>query len=71
MESYHQEIIRKRRSARVFWLIVFAFATLLYFFFQGYYPNISLGLKEITGSGHIADESIVKAFGIINVKVNP
>ncbi len=75
IESYQIEIIRKRRAARLFWLIVFVCAFFLYYFFQGYYPDISLGMRRIfsesgsnTGSGA---SDLIRSFGIINVKTTP
>ncbi len=46
IESYQTEVARKQRAARIFWLIVFMFSGFLYFFFQGYYPDIRLGVKQ-------------------------
>ena len=74
MEPYHQEIIRKRQAARIFWGIVFAFATFLYFFFQGYYPSIDFSFKELFQSGNVRKPEVsefVKSFGIINISVTP
>jgi hypothetical protein len=50
LESYQAEVIRKRKSARIFWFVVFCFATFLYFFFQGYYPDIRVGVRQILGT---------------------
>lgn len=72
IESYQSEVTRKRRAARIFWFLVFFFATFLYFFFQWYYPDIQLGLKRIlsedttTNSGN---SDLIKSFGIINISV--
>jgi hypothetical protein len=74
LESYNQEIIRKRRASRIFWLLVFSFATFLYFFFQGYYPSVNLSWKEYFSSGElrtIEREDLVRSFGIINIRVIP
>ena len=64
--------MRKRRAARIFWLIVFISALFLYFFFQGYYPNVRLGLKRIFmenwGSNFTGSTDIFHPFGIINVR---
>lgn len=75
IESYQLEIIRKRRAARLFWLIVFVCAFFLYYFFQGYYPDVRLGMRRIfsesgsdTGSG---SSDLIRSFGIINVKTTP
>lgn len=71
-ESYQLEVMRKRRAARIFWLIVFISALFLYFFFQGYYPNVRLGLKRIFmenwGSNFTGSTDIFHPFGIINVR---
>ena len=75
IESYQIEIIRKRRSARLFWLVVFVCALFLYYFFQGYYPDVRLGMQRIfseSGSESSSGSSdIIKSFGIINVKTTP
>ena len=76
IESYHIEVARKQKAARIFWLIVFTFAGFLYFFFQGYYPDIRLGVKQFLGaSGSTSGNSsndLIKSFGIINISVkNP
>ncbi len=73
LESYYEEIARKKRAARIFWLIVFIFAGFLFFFFQGYYPDIRLWLTSI-GSGTISGENqrvSIRSFWIINIKVSP
>jgi hypothetical protein len=73
LESYHEELTRKKRAARIFWLIVFVFAGFLYFFFQGYYPNIEFRLTNI-GMPAVSGEDrgvMIRSFGIVNVKVQP
>ncbi len=76
IETYHTEVTKKRRNARWFWVIVFLFAIFLYFFFQGYYPDVRLGIKRMfledttnTASGNFDD--LIRSFGIINVKTIP
>ena len=73
IETYQQEIIRKKRAARLFWFIVFLFAWFLYFFFQGYYPSINLSLRSLTSTGELLNEprDIIRSFWIINVSVDP
>lgn len=75
IESYQLEIIRKRRAARLFWLIVFVCAFFLYYFFQGYYPDVSLGMRRIfseSGSDSGSGASpLIRSFGIINVNTTP
>jgi hypothetical protein len=76
IETYHTEVTKKRRNARWFWVIVFLFATFLYFFFQGYYPDVRLGLKRIflenhTGTASGSFEDLIRSFGLINVKTLP
>ena len=75
IESYQLEIIRKHRAARLFWLVVFVCALFLYYFFQGYYPDVSLGMRRIfseSGSQSSSGSSdLIKSFGIINVKTTP
>lgn len=76
IESYQIEILKKRRNSRWFWVIVFSFAFLLYFFFQGYYPDVRLGWARMfseqdqTGEKTSIDD-LIKSFGIINIKVIP
>ncbi len=73
IESYQAEVARKQKAARIFWLIVFMFAGFLYFFFQGYYPDVRLGVKQFLGtSGSTLGDSpsdLIKSFGIINISV--
>ncbi|MFZ2255374.1 MAG: hypothetical protein WAW59_04805 [Patescibacteria group bacterium] len=76
IETYHTEVTKKRRNARWFWVTVFLFATFLYFFFQGYYPDVKLGLKRMfsedtTGTASGNFEDLIRSFGIINVKTVP
>jgi hypothetical protein len=81
LDSFYDEVRRKRNSYMIFWIIVLGFAVLLYMFFQGYYFNVSLGFerlihggapKALTQSGAvIPPESILKSFGIINLRVTP
>ena len=51
LDSFHEEIRRKRRSYQIFWVIVIVFATLLYMFFQGYYFSIRLGFEKLLQAG--------------------
>lgn len=75
LQSYDQEIREKRRAARIFWVIVFIFATFLYFFFQGYYPSIRFWLRAIEEwhlvSGENIYSDIIQSFGIVNVSTIP
>jgi hypothetical protein len=74
LESYDQEIIRKRRAARIFWFLVFSFATFLYFFFQGYYPALDITWKQVFsswGMRELSREELIRSFGIINIRVYP
>jgi hypothetical protein len=72
LETYQAEITRKRRAARIFWLIVFICSLFLYFFFQGYYPDVRVGLRHIfseSGSQNFPGSSdLIRSFGIINVR---
>ena len=72
LETYHVEIIRKRRAARIFWLIVFVCSWFLYFFFQGYYPDVRVWLRHIfseSGSeSYTGSSDLIRSFGIINVR---
>jgi hypothetical protein len=82
LDSFHEEIRRKRHSYILFWVIVLGFAVLLYMFFQGYYVNVSLGFKKLLHAGSTTlissaswvvapPESLLKSFGIINLRVTP
>ncbi len=75
IESYQLEIIHKRRAARIFWLVVFVCALFLYYFFQGYYPDVRVGMRRIfseSGTESLSGSSdLIKSFGIINVKTTP
>jgi hypothetical protein len=72
IESYQTEVAHKRKAARIFWFLVFVFATFLYFFFQGYYPDIRLGVRKIlseSGTTSTGNTDLIKSFGIINISV--
>lgn len=76
IDTYQSEIAKKRKNARWFWIIVVLCATFLYFFFQGYYPDVKLGWKrifseDIETSTSGSFEDLIKSFGIINVKTIP
>jgi cbb3-type cytochrome oxidase subunit 1 len=74
LESYEHEVIRKKRAAKVFWLLVFSFAIFLYFFFQGYYPSFDFSLRSYFSSGELQEidrEDLVKSFGVVNIRVEP
>lgn len=74
LETYQNEITRKRKSARIFWLIVFVCSLFLYFFFQGYYPDVRVGLQKIfseSGSENHSNSDLIRSFGIINVRTLP
>ncbi len=77
MQSYRKEVHHIRRTKNIFWLVVFAFAWLLYFFFQGYYPSINFSFESIlSASGRsrtdlIENVASIKSFGIINVSTLP
>lgn len=73
--SYQNEISEKRRGARLFWCIVFIASMFLYFFFQGYYPDVRLGLKRILSESgtttHSGVSDLIRSFGIINIVTIP
>jgi hypothetical protein len=73
--SYQHEISEKRRGARLFWCIVFIASMFLYFFFQGYYPDVRLGLKRILSESgtttHSGVSDLIRSFGIINIAIIP
>lgn len=75
LELYQLEILEKRRAARIFWLVVFVCSLFLYFFFQGYYPDVRVGLRHIfseSGSENNSGSSdLIRSFGIINVRTTP
>lgn len=58
LESYFQEIKRRKRRKLFFWILVFIFAMLLYFFFKGKYISINLNWNNILSqSGNIISET--------------
>lgn len=75
LDSYHDEVRRKRNSYAIFWGLVFLFAVLLFMFFQGYYFSVRLGFEQLLQKSPDKDNQsitqILKSFGIINLKVNP
>ncbi len=77
LERYHEEVQRKKFAYRIFWFVVLAFATLLYMFFQGYYFSMQVGFERLMHVGKEnsystgSNDSMVKPFGIINIKVDP
>jgi len=75
LDSYYDEVRRKRNSYAIFWGIVFVFGILLFMFFQGYYFSISVGFKELLKNHTLDDPKpigmVLKSFGIINLKVTP
>lgn len=74
MQSYYDELHKKRTASRIFWFLVFSFALFLYYFFQGYYPSFDISLQQIlSGSGmrNIERDELVRSFGIVNIRVEP
>ena len=78
LERYHEEVARKKNAYRIFWCIVLVFAVLLYMFFQGYYFSMQVGFEKLLHVGSQtpyaytgSNDSVVKPFGIINIKVDP
>lgn len=74
LESYYEEVARKRNQRRVFWIVVLGFSAFLYLFFQGYYPYVRLDTWKFLEMGKpVANEKpqVVRAFGIINVRAVP
>ncbi len=74
LETYQVEILKKRRAARIFWLIVLLCSFLLYFFFQWKYPDIRVGLRLFSESGSVSLSGwseLMRSFGIINVRTIP
>lgn len=82
IESYQEEVYKKRNAHAIFWGFVFVFAMLLYMFFQGYYFSIEVGFEKLlhvkngTSSEQIdpntgVGEQFIKKFGIISLQVNP
>lgn len=47
LDSYFEEVRKKRRKNLIFWILVFIFAIGLYFFFQGKYISINIGSQNI------------------------
>ncbi len=74
LETYFEEIARKRRGRRIFWVAVFGFASFLYLFFQGYYPYVRIDFAEFfdrQSSETSQKPQVVRAFGIIIVRTSP
>lgn len=72
LETYYEEIARKRRQRRIFWIVVWLLASFLYLFFQGYYPYVRIDLGQFFESQEEpAKPQVVRAFGIINVRTSP
>lgn len=77
MYRYKEEVARKRRNAKIFWILVFFFATLLYFFFQGKYLNVGgwwqhLVVSYESGATVSGEQpSFIRSFGIINIRTTP
>ncbi|MFZ4462025.1 MAG: hypothetical protein ACOYN2_06055 [Patescibacteria group bacterium] len=80
LQSYQEEVRRKRNAYRVFWLVVFSFAFLLYMFFQGYYISVQVGFEDLiraaksstsTGTSPSVSSQVVRSFGIVNIQVDP
>lgn len=77
LETYFQEIRRKRTEKRIFWAFVLLSTMILYFFFQGKYLAININLTSLlsfsgqvdSGSGQNYFE--FRSFGVINVKTMP
>ncbi|EKD66454.1 MAG: hypothetical protein ACD_49C00041G0006 [uncultured bacterium (gcode 4)] len=65
IQSYKDELKIKRRKNIIFWIVVFAFASYLFLFFQGYYLNISFDFKTNE------PQKVFKQFGIINILTLP
>ncbi len=65
LESYFQEIKRRKRRKLFFWILVFVFAMLLYFFFKGKYISINLNWNNILSqSGNIISETEKSVSGV-------
>lgn len=85
LETYYDEIEKKWRRKIFFWIVVFIFATALYFFFKGKYLAVNIDWKNalsntgstfswltLTGNQTGTTDIIsLHSFGIVNVKVKP
>lgn len=76
LDSYHDEVRKKRNNHAIFWGVVFVFGVLLFMFFQGYYFSVSVGFEQLLQKHGPTEQKqplsqILKSFGIINLKVNP
>lgn len=84
IETYFEEVKRKKRNARIFWLITLIISMVFYFFFKGYYISIDVDLKNffleknttqtwVQNTLTWANSSIVSvnSFGIIHIKTIP
>lgn len=77
LETYFQEIRRKKTEKRIFWFCVMCLTVVLYFFFQGKYLVLNVNLSSLfsasgeTHSGMIQNYFELRSFGVINVKTIP
>lgn len=71
LENYYEEIGRKRRERRVFWIVVWTLSAFLYLFFQGYYPYVKFDMGNLLEDQKPERPQVVRAFGIINVRTIP
>lgn len=46
IETYFEEVKRKKRNARIFWLITLIISIIFYLFFKGYYLSFDVDLKN-------------------------
>lgn len=76
LDSYHEEVRKKRNNHAIFWGVVFVFWILLFMFFQGYYFSISVWFEQLLHKNSQSEpkpplNQILKSFGIVNLKVSP
>lgn len=84
IETYFEEVKRKKRNARIFWLITLIISIIFYLFFKGYYLSFDVDLKnffleknkaqtwsENTLTWSSSPMVSVNSFGIIHIKTSP
>ncbi len=71
LETYLEEIERKRNGRRIFWIAVTVSSVFLYLFFQGYYPYVRITAPELVQNESVTKPQVVRAFGIITVRTSP
>ncbi len=78
LDSYFEEVHKRRLIARIFWTVVLIFAVLLFFFFKGYYFAFNVWMETIWKSGWEEygkntheSEPIIKQFWVVHIITKP